>query len=384
MKRRLCFVTTLPATIRYFLIDLLYYLEKKDEFDIFVICTDTKGFEKELPDRVTYIPVHMERGFSLTGIKATYKLYKIFKSYQFDIIQYSTANAGCYSSIASRLAGAPVRLYCQWGLDYIHLKGIKALIFEIIERVICSNSTHIQPDSFENLYISIREKLYTSDKGMVIGKGSASGVNLCRFDISQKQKWRDEVRSRFKISKDTFVFGYVGRILGQKGINEMLDAMKCIFEQNNNVKLLLVGDDVITYGVDTEKLKWARENDRIIFAGFSSEPEKFYSAMDCFVFPSYHEGFGTALIEAEALAVPIIASDIPGPREAIKNGVTGILVPRMNTEKLLEAMLFILNNSFLCNEYGNNAFKYVCDNFEQQKLFELIYENRIQLLEGKQ
>ena len=380
MKYRICYVTTLPNTIRFFLLDSVKYLFDKNEFDITLICNETDGFINEIPKGVKYIPVKMKRGFSATGIKSTIDLYRIFKKEQFDLVQYSTSNAGCYASIAACAARIPIRLYGQWGLDYPHLKGIKRFVFETIERVICSNSTHIQPDSYDNLELSIREKLYSRSKGDVVWHGSASGVDLKRFDIKKKVNWRKEIREQFCIPNDAFVFGYVGRLLGQKGINELLDSVRRLFSDSEDVFLLLVGDPNNTEGVNPQKLNWANETKRVIFAGFTSCPEKYYAAMDCFVFPSYLEGFGTAIIEAEAMGVPVIATDIPGPREAINNGQTGVLVESKNAEQLYLAMRDKYDDQEKTKEQGKKAVDYVKNNFEQSQLFEHIYLNRKELL----
>lgn len=377
---KICYVTTLPNTLRFFVIDTAKYLNTKGEFDITLICNTTENFERELPQGIKYKPVAMKRGYSLSGLKSLIDLYRLFKKEKFDLVQYSTANAGVYASIAAHFAKVPIRLYAQWGLEYMVLPGIKGVVFEIIERVICANSTHIQPDSKENLNISIREKLYPASKGKVIGSGSANGVNLERFNIEKKYLWRKEIREKYHISESTFVFGYVGRILGEKGINELFEAIKVLNKKYDNIVYLLVGDDIHYEGIEEKNIDWARKQENIIFAGFSSSPEVYYAAMDCFVFPSYHEGFGTSLIEAEAMGLPIIASDIPGPREAMKAGYTGIAIPSKNAKALVAAMENILNDKEKTEIYARNSLDYVKKYFDQKVLFNQIYENRIEIL----
>lgn len=186
MKHKVCYVTTLPVTLKTFVLKSAIYNLSEGDWDISFICNRTKGFEEELPSKIKYFPITLKRGISLSGFISIVQLYKIFKKEKYELVQYSTSNAGCYASIAAKMAGIPIRLYCQWGLDYPAFSGIKRLLFKTIERIICLFSTNVQPDSYGNLEIAINDHLYDKEKGMVIGNGSASGVDLERFNIDKK------------------------------------------------------------------------------------------------------------------------------------------------------------------------------------------------------
>ena len=125
MSRKVCYITTLPITLKAFVVKSAIYNKKNRDWDITFICDETPGFQKELPEGIRYIPVRIKRGVSLSGFVSTIRLFKVFKKEKFDLVQYSTSNAGCYASIAAFLARIPVRLYCQWGLDYPAFSGIK-------------------------------------------------------------------------------------------------------------------------------------------------------------------------------------------------------------------------------------------------------------------
>jgi len=381
MSYKVCYVTTLPITLKNFVLKSASYNIDAGDWEVTFICNKTPGFADELPTDIRYIPVTLKRGVSLSGFKSVVELYKIFKKEKFDLVQYSTSNAGCYASIAARFAGIKTRLYCQWGLDYIYYSGVKRVLFEIVERVICKNSTHVQPDSYGNLEISYREKLYDEKKGCVIGYGSASGVDLVRFDWTKRLEWREDIRSRYEIPENAYVFGYVGRLLGEKGLNELFIAMKEILEKRKDVFLMIVGDTGLTEGLKADLFEWAQNAGKILFTGFTSEVEKYYAAMDCFILPSYHEGFGSSTIEAEAMGVPVIVTDIPGPREAIEQNKTGLLVKKKDPESLKEAMEKLLNNPEMGKEFGKAGIQLVNEKFEQEALFEKIYLNRTNLLE---
>lgn len=380
MSYKVCYVTTLPVTLKNFVLKSALHNMAEGDWEVTFICNRTPGFEEELPESIRYIPVTLKRGVSLSGFQSVVELYRIFKKEKFDLVQYSTSNAGCYASLAAKMAGIPIRLYCQWGLDYIYFKGLKRLMFESVERLICKCSTHVQPDSHGNLEISYQEKLYDEKKGSVIGYGSASGVDLERFDCTRREEWRNEIRKKYEIPEETYVFGYVGRLLRDKGLNELFTATKALLKEQRDFKLMLIGGTDIVEGLDKELYSWATTSENVIFTGFTTEAEKYYAALDCFVLPSYHEGFGTSTIEAEAMGIPVIVSDIPGPREAIAGEKTGIFVKSRDAESLRAAMERLYLDRELGKKFGDAGIRYVRERFEQNTLFEKIYENRKELL----
>ena len=199
--KKICFITTVSGTLKAFVLNTAKYIHENTDWDITFICNYDKQFEEKLPDYIHYIPVKMERGINLGGIKAIAELKRIFKKERFDLIQYSTPNASLYASVAGKLANVPVRLYCQWGMAFVGFSGIKRRIFKLMEKCICKLSTWIEPDSKSNLKFSHEQGLYPEDKGSVVWNGSACGVNLRKFDISQKSDYRKAIRSQYKIPK---------------------------------------------------------------------------------------------------------------------------------------------------------------------------------------
>ena len=373
--KKICFVTTISATIKAFLIPFANYLYEKGKYDITFICNRDDDLNNILPSHIHYIPVNMKRGMSLSGLKSIIELKQIFEREKFDIVQYSTPNAAFYASIASKKAGIKNRVYCQWGIRYMGFEGISRSIFKLIEKVTCRNSTYIESESF-NLYdFSLSEKLYTEEKACVVWNGSACGVDLMKFDITYKEAWRNEKRSEFKIAEDEIVFGYTGRITRDKGINELLGAFKELSEIYK-IKLLLIGSIDGNGNLDKELFNWANSSDNVIWVEWTSETEKYYAALDVFVSPSYREGFGLVVIEAEAMGVPAIVSDVPGQSDAIVQEKTGLAVKVKNAECLANAMEELILNKEKREIYGQEARKMVEQKYEQQKLFSYIMEKR--------
>lgn len=379
--KRICYVTTVPGTLASFVIPIAKRLMQMTDWEITVICNTDEAFAESLPEGIRYIPIPMKRGISLGGIGAMLKMYQVFRKEKFDLVQYSTPNASLYASLAAWLARVPVRLYCQWGIAYVGFHGFKRTVFKCIEKLVCALSTWIEPDSFGNLHFSHAEGLYPESKGSVIWNGSASGVDLQKFDISQKEIWRKQTRSRFDLPDDAVVMGFVGRITGDKGINEMFTAFRKILEKHPNTYLMLVGNTEKADSVDTALYDWAQKEPRVLFCGYTNAVEQYLSAMDIYLLPSYREGFGSVVIEAGAMGLPVIVSDIPGPTDAMVRDKTGLVVPVKNASALAEAMETMITSPELRRAFGEAGYEFASGGFEQQKLAEHILEDRKKLLE---
>ncbi len=377
--KKICFITTVPGTLESFALPTAKGMYENGGFDISFICADNGNFAERLPKYIHYFPVNMKRGINLYGIKATYEMYKIFKNEKFDLVQYSTPNASLYASIAAKLAKVPVRLYCQWGIVYVSFKGIKRKIFKTIEKTVCKLSTWIEPDSFGNLKFSRSEGLYKEDKSSVVWNGSSAGIDLDCYDITRKKSWSRDIRRKYGIPETAFVFGFVGRITKDKGIYELFEAFDRISRDRNDVYLLTVGRREIDDGA----LEEAEEISRIIFTGNVDNPEMYYSAMDVFVLPSYREGMANSIMEAEAMGLPVIVTDIPGTVDAMSVGVTGLTVKKADVDTLHDAMLTMYDDEKLKEKFASSARDFVKKNFERKELISHIIKDRKRLLEKK-
>lgn len=378
IMKKICFITTISKTLKSFLVETAKYLHENGDYDITFICDNDAAFTKCIPSYIHYIPIKMKRGISISGINSIYELYRIFKKEKFDIVQYSTPNAAFYASISAKMANISVRLYCQWGIRYTGLKGINRKIFKMIEKKICSLSTHIESESFNIYGFSINEGLYSSNKGKVIWNGSACGVNLDKYDYLHRIEWRKEVRNKYGIKDSTILLGYTGRITKDKGINELLAACKEIFLRSD-CKLMLVGSVDDENSINKELYCWSLEEPKVIYCGWINETEKYFSALDIFVSPSYREGFGLVVIEAESMGIPAVVSDVPGQIDAIIEGKTGISVQVKNWKALENGIQSLIDDKELREKMGEGAHQFVKDNYEQKNLFKYILEERDKL-----
>lgn len=376
---KICFVTTIHQTLKAFVLKTAQYIHENTAWDISFICNNDREWAADLPEYIHFYPVHMNRGASFS-LKTERQLIKIFKKEKYDLVQFCTPNASLYTAIAASKAHVPVRLYCQWGIAYVGFSGWKRKVFKLIERFVCSRATVVEPDSYSNLRFAVSEGLYKKEKGRVIWNGSACGIDIKKFDVSHREQYRQITRNELGISEDAFVFGFVGRVKKDKGMLELLGAFRKMQGTTSNIYLILVGSDERMVETENDLYHWADENSSIVFAGHTNRVEQYLSAMDCYVLPSYREGFGLSVVEAEAMGLPVIVTDIPGPIDAMEEGKTGVVVPKKDTEALYEAMVDLYEDEQKRVVFGNAGPAFAKENFEQQELFSRILEDRKELI----
>src|SRR5690625_3815702 len=382
-RKKICFVTTKSITITSYILGQLHYLTKHC-YDVIVISDNDADVKRVLGKKINYLPVKMKREIDFTHTpKCIFTLYRVFRKDKYRIVQYSTPNAAFSTSIAAWLARVPVRLYCQWGIRYVGFTVFKRRIFKLLEKLICTLSTNIQPDSKGNLLFSHKEGLYSNKKSSVIWNGSANGVDLVKFDIAKKPEWRKIIRSKYKLSLYDLVLGFVGRLDKDKGIDELLEAFKITSNIYPNIKLLIIGPGDKNDGLNQKLLEWSRSSKSIIYTGFTNKVEKYISTLDVLVQPSYREGFGSVVIEAEAMGVPVIVTDIPGPTDAMKIDVTGLVVPKATVLPLVNAIEYMNLNPENRKEMSKNSIEFAQKNFDQAKLLNFILEDKNRLYKEK-
>lgn len=378
--KKICFVTTIYLTYRMFLKQLSYFLNETGEYDISLICNEELGIADDLPEFVHYYPVRMERGISLSAVSAIKDIEKILKNNKFDIVQYSTPNAAFYTSIAAKKVNVPVRLYCQWGIRYMGFEGWKRGLFKFLEKKTCDNSTFIEVESHNIRDFSLDEKLYTPERSCVIWNGSASGVDLKKFDIQKREQWRNEIREKYQIKSDEVVFAFAGRLTADKGVNELLEAFLSAVEEKNSARLMIMGGMDNSASLNETLMHQAEHSDKVIFTGSVPDIERYYAAADVFVAPSYREGFGLVVVEAEAMGLPAIVSDVPGQIDAIVPNVTGLTCKVKDVDTLEAAMKKMIDEDELRLRLGKAAAEFAESKFEQTKLFSYLKEHRDQLI----
>lgn len=367
MRPKICYILTVPMTVRAFFIPQLKYLSDNG-FDVTLICSSDPNLQEELGHNIHFLPVDMPRGLSIFGsLSVISKLVKILKTEKFDLVQYSTPNAGLYGAVASKVCKITVRNYHLMGFRYLSAKGIMRFILKFLEKLTCKLSTSIECVSNSNLEFGVKEGIFPKEKACVVWNGSTGGVDLKRFDYNKRDIWRKEIRNKLGIDENDFVYGFVGRITKDKGIDELLEAY---LSSNLNGKLLLIGNFEEKENLNQNFLDKAFKNKNIKFISAVDDIEKYYAAIDILVLPSYREGFGNVIIEAGAMGTPAIVTDIPGPKDAVIPNKTAILVKKQDVDSLRNIFNEISVES--AKKMGKETFSYVEESFDSEKLNEHI------------
>ncbi|TBV26708.1 MULTISPECIES: glycosyltransferase family 4 protein [Flavobacteriaceae] len=361
-------VTTMPGSINSLLKGQLGFMSQ--HYNILAVSSDEGGRLKSIGEEegIPTYAVEMTRKITpIRDLAATYSLYKLFKKEKPFIVHTHTPKAGIAGMLAAKLAKVPHRLHTVAGLPLLESKGLKRKLLDIVEKSTYNCSSLVLPNSFGLKQIIIDLKFANQSKLKVIGNGSSNGINVEHFNpeaISESQK--EKLRLKFGIQPNDFVFIFVGRIVGDKGINELIKAFNSLNKEYSTIKLLLLGHKESHLDpISKKSLKVLKENKNIIELGFQTDIRPYLSISNVLTFPSYREGFPNAVLQACAMQVPCIASNINGCNEIIKNEINGIIIPPKDTKSLKNAMAFCLNNPQKVKEMSRVSRNTITDLYSQ-------------------
>ena len=354
-KIKICAVTTISKTMDWFFVDSMHNLSKHG-YEITLLCDMDEEFIGKNSDYARCVPMKMKRGANIGDLfRVTGKMRRFFKREKFDVLYYATPNAAMYASLAGKLAGIKIRVYNQCGLRYVSFSGLKRKIFKKVEKLTCSFSTHIRAQSPKNRQFAIDERLCPPGKISVVGIGGTTGVDLSECRKVDAVCARAELRQKYGIPTDAFVYGFVGRINRDKGVNELIEAFKTVSEIHDNTFIVLVGMIDDANPITEENMSFARACERIVMTG-NVPKESVYAYMSMFdvlVHPTYREGFGKVLQEAMGMKLPILTTNVPGPSEVVEDGISGILCRVKDSADLAEKMLLLYENVSLRDSIAN-------------------------------
>jgi len=335
-------------------------------------------------DHCNYISIEIPRNINLVkDVVALFRLWRVFRNEKFQIVHSTTPKAGLLCAVAGKLAGIPIRLHTFTGQPWVTLKGAKRLLAKSADKVIGLLNSHCYTDSHSQKQFLIAQLIVSSEKLSVLGGGSIAGVDTSRFSSSRFSE--DNCRA-FKtelgIPLEAKVLLFVGRIVEDKGVVELVRVFEEIINQNPNVYLLMVGPQELTaseLGIGGK----SNLKNKIIFTGYTDIPEKYMSISDLLCIPSYREGFGTVVIEAAAMGLPAIGSNIYGLSDAIVEGETGLLVETKNIPKLRSAIVSLIEDEVMRKKMGLLAKRRANEEFSSSIVNQLLAEEYISLLKKR-
>ncbi|MGX9986172.1 glycosyltransferase family 4 protein [Soonwooa purpurea] len=373
-KAKLVRVTTVPISLEKLLGKQLTFMNQY--FDLTAVSSDAIALEKvgDLLEVKTH-PIEMTRKITpWQDIKAVWEMYKFLKRENPKIIHSHTPKAGLVSMLAASLAGVPHRLHTVAGLPLMEAKGLKRKILLAVEKLTYAAATKVYPNSKGLEDFILEHRLTASSKLKVIGNGSSNGIDTHYFRSENLSKQDlENLKKELDIQQDDFVFIFVGRLVGDKGINELIAAFDSISKNNSKAKLILVG----TFEEELDPLseitmKKIKSNPNIILAGWQSDVRPYLAVSDVLTFPSYREGFPNVVMQAGAMGLPSIVSDINGCNEIIVEGKNGVIIPVKNEKALEQAMERLIGDKNRFHNLKNNARPMVVERYQQQIIWEAL------------
>jgi len=346
MKQKLIRITTVPISLGGLLQGQSKFMSQF--YEVVGISSDKENLEKVgAKEEIRVIPVNLTRKITpIQDLKALITLYKILRKEKPFIVHSHTPKAGTIGMMAARMAGVPHRLHTIAGLPLVEATGLKRILLNAVEKLTYSCATKVYPNSVGLQEIVLDHKFTNTKKLKVVGHGSSNGIDTSYFDPSlYSTATKLELRKKLKLTDDDFVFVFVGRLVGDKGINELIAAFKKILEEHTNVQLLLVGnpeEELDPMLPETEEFIF--KSDKVIATGWADDVRPYFAISDCLTFPSYREGFPNVVMQSGAMGLYSIVSDINGCNEIVKEGVNGTIIPTKNTEALFNAMKHVLDN----------------------------------------
>lgn len=350
-------ITTVPGSMWELLKGQLRFMS--DYYEVVGISSNTEDFYKVAKNEgIRTIPVDMSRKITpFQDLVGLYKLYRIFKKEKPFIVHTHTPKAGTLGMMAAKLAGVPHRLHTIAGLPLLEATGFKRQLLNTVEKITYASATLILPNSFAMQDIIIKEKFCQKSKLKVIAKGSSNGINTSHFDLANvNEESVDLIRKQLNISKDDLVYLFIGRIVKDKGINELVEAFNELSIEYDKIQLILVGykeNELDPLSPKTELL--IQNNKRIHEVGNIEDIRPYVAASHILTFPSYREGFPNVVLQASCMEKPCIVSNINGCNEIISNDFNGLIIPVKDSKALKDAMLYLYKNPQKIKELGGNA-----------------------------
>lgn len=355
--------------IPYFLGDQLKYFNKKG-YKEHIICSPSKEIEAySKKEEFQYQEIPIVRRFSIRDdLKAIRGIRKYIKEKNIDIVVGHTPKGALLAMIASWLEKAPKRIYFRHGLVFETSTGAKGKILKYTDIFTAKLSTQIVNVSPSVSKKAIELKLNKPEKQVILSKGTCNGISTSKFNAKNISKSKClQIKHSLKIPNDSFIIGYTGRLVKDKGIVDLFLAFRYLKKKYKNIILLLVGFYEKRDALPQEIIEEIQKDTQIIVTGYVNyeEIEYYYSIMDVFILPSYREGFPTSILEASAMELPIITTRATGCIDSIIENITGLFIDH-NPLEIAEAIEYFIQNKDKKIMFGKEGRKFIENNFDSE------------------
>jgi glycosyltransferase involved in cell wall biosynthesis len=357
---------------------------QENGFDVIMVSSD--GPELELVKRNEGCRHHiipMTRKITpFADLVSLWRLYRFFKKEKPDIVHSHTPKAGLLAMLAAKFAGVKLRIHTIAGLRFMTSKGITLKVLVAMEKLTAKAATHVWPNSFSLLNYIKEHKLVNPSKLEIIGMGSSNGINLSRYSLSSlKPEKLQETKQLVKYDEKLTYFLSVGRLVHDKGIDELVHAFIKLYSVHDQVRLILVGafeDEVDPVSDETKKI--LKSHPGIILAGWSDSVEYFMQFSFALVHPSHREGFPNVLLQAGAMLCPVICSRIEGNVDIVEHEKTGLIFEVKNETELFQMLERALKDPVVPGQYAKSLRSKIEQHYDQPIVHRYLRSKYIELL----
>lgn len=381
MKKKIIRVTTIPLSLEKLLGGQMAFM--KAFYEVKAVSSDKEKLkEVGINEGVDTYYIELTRKITpLKDLLAVWKMYVFLKKEKPFIVHSHTPKAGLVSMLAAKLAGVPNRLHTVAGLPLLESTGLKRFILDAVEKLTYKCATKVYPNSNALKDIIIDNKLAKQNKLKVIGYGSSNGINLDYFNPENfTTEGIEALKKQIGIESENYVYIFVGRIVKDKGINELIESFTQVNLENPKTKLLLVGPfEADLDPIKPENFKEIKNNKSIIEVGYVNDVRPYFLISDTLVFPSYREGFPNVVMQAGAMGLPSIVSNINGCNEIIEDNKNGLIIPVKDTVSLTASMTKLLLNQDLYLKLKENSRVSIQERYEQNFIWQEILKQYKQL-----
>ncbi|OYX19152.1 MAG: glycosyltransferase family 1 protein [Algoriphagus sp. 32-45-6] len=377
-------ITTVPLSLKLLLAGQMKFMSQNG-FEVIAVSSDGREIShvtKHEAIRHEVIPF-TRKITPIQDLKCIYQLFRLFRKEKPDIVHTHTPKAGLLGMIAANLAGVRIRIHTLAGIPAMAAEGNRKGLLEKAEKWTYANATEVWPNSQGLFSYVIREKLAPETKLRLIGKGSSNGVDLKQYNREAlKENHLVAATMRIMPGEEDFIILAIGRLVKDKGIEELVSAFLNSKIVNRSKLVLLGAFEQDLNPLSPETIQTIQDHPRIVQIDWSDHVSHYLALADVLVHPSHREGFPNVLLEAGAMQVPIICSDIIGNTDLIKQQQTGLIFPVKDAPVLKEAMEFAFVKREKMAEYAARLYQEIIANYDRKKIHQEILTHYQRLLKA--
>jgi glycosyltransferase involved in cell wall biosynthesis len=362
-----------PISLKILLKDQLKFMSRY--FEIVAVSSEGKELSDVARDEgVRTVPLNMSRQFTpLRDLVSLMKMILLFRKESPDIVHSHTPKAGIVAMLAAFLCNVPNRLHTVAGLPVMNKVGLTRIILLAVEWLTCKCATKIYPNS-KGLEVFLTDVVNVpSNKLKVLGSGSSNGVDTRYFNLTPDLEESSKIfKTKYGLD-DCFVFTFIGRIVKDKGIEELMDAYARLSSEVENVRLVIVGwEETLTDPISNHSQSILKNNTGIVCTGFMDDIRPSLGASDCIILASYREGFPNVVMQAACVNIPSIVSNINGCNEIIQDGSNGLVVEPKSADALYDAMKRLESDRGLLSDLAAKSRHSVVEKYDREKFQKII------------